>query len=99
MQLVSLRNGAQEDVAIVRMKMATLHSLATNHPTAFRELVLMCRAHNTDASHAVPNGAAEVLTKKGVLWDGSVQRAMLNVVLSAAQPKGSDFVLTPPYDF
>jgi hypothetical protein len=107
MQIVALRNGAQEDVTIVRMKMATLQSLRARYPSEFREFVL--RVRDSDAGlmgamqirvHELPTGALQLLTQKGVMAeDGTVVRAMFNVVLSAAQVNGSEVSLEPPYQF
>jgi len=106
MQIVALRNGAQEDVTIVRMKMATLQSLRARHPSEFKEFVLRVRDSERDLPlgavqirvHELPTGAVQILTRKGVMAeDGTVVRAMFNVVLSAAQVNGSEVSLEPPY--
>jgi hypothetical protein len=110
MQIVALRNGAQEDRAIVQMKMATLQSLRTRHPAEFRTFVLGC--HNPacelprgDLQLSVtelPPCARRILVEKFRVMtdDGIVPRAMRNVILSAAQVSGEEVTaFDPPYQF
>ena len=93
MQVVTLKNGAQEPLPLVTATMMSISTLMQENPIAFYELVMKCR----DRNHRFFGNSGDVLQRLSLVeTGGSVHTSIRNVVLSAAEGDGLDMCLGSP---
>lgn len=92
MTIANLKNGAEEDGALVTVVMIGLENLMNSNPIAACELVEMCKNN----AHKPFGNAGAVLGELGLLIDGTVHGSVRNIVLSAFEGEGLNMRLTNP---
>lgn len=90
---VTLKNGTQEALPLVKVTMASLRALIDEKPFAFCELLMKCRNQN----HKFRGKNSDVLKEFNLVQDDeSIHDSVRNVVLSAVQGTGLDISLGSP---
>jgi hypothetical protein len=93
MELIVLKNGAEEAEPLVKVAMLSLESLIQSSPIAFYELVMKCR----DSNHQFFGNTVERLKELSLVQrDGTIHDSVRNIVLSAAEGDGLDMKLVSP---
>ena len=93
MDILKLRNGSEEGKSVVTCLMISLRRLLDDSPTAFYELVQLCK--NPD--HEVFVVALWKLKELCLVTpEGDVLGSIRNVVLSAVSDEGIDLTLGSP---
>ena len=93
MGLIKLKNGSEEEKALVVVVMVSLQGLLDKNPILFYELVMKCR----DSKHELFGDSGKDLQDLALLQqDGNVHSSVRNIVLSAAQGEDLDLTLISP---
>ena len=92
MEIVTLKNGAEEPKPLVLATMVSLENLVQTNPIVAYELVEVCK--NPD--HELFGNAGEILTKLALIENGYVHDSIRNIVLSAFEGEGFEMRLTFP---
>ena len=93
MEMLTLKNGAEEPKPLVLSVTMSLQKIFEDNPIVAYELVTMCR----EAGHKFFGDSEEVLKAWGLVQpDGKVHESIRNIVLSAVQGDGLNMVLGSP---
>lgn len=92
MEIVKLKNGAEEADIAVKVTMMSLNMLMETNPIAAYELVQICKNPN----HKMFGNTEEVLVDLSLLSEDGVHSVIKNVVMSAFEGEGLDMCLTSP---
>lgn len=93
MEMIKLKNGAEEVAAIVATVTMTLRKLFDTQPIIAYELVMLAR----DATHTPWGATLGELKRAGLVGpDGRMHTSIRNVVLSAVTGDGGNMVLGNP---
>lgn len=93
MELVKLKNGAEESDKAVAVITISLEHLFTTMPVLAYDLVMKCR----DADYRLFGNTAVLLHERGLMdTSGHVHETIRNVVLSAVIGDGVEMTLTNP---
>jgi hypothetical protein len=93
MKMLKLKNGAEEAEPAVRVVMAALSNLIDRYPTAFYDVVMMCRPGNYKP---FGNNGQILQDLALVSHDGTVHDSIRNVILSAVSGDGLAMALGNP---
>lgn len=93
MQMVRLKNGAEEAEPLVAVTMMSLRNLLQQSPIAFYELVMLCRK---PGHKLFGNADKELKALSLVDPSGHVHDSIRNIVLSATSGEGLNLSLGSP---
>jgi len=92
MEMVRLKNGAEEGKPLVLATMMSLRRTMEKDPMAFYDFVMLCRDR-----HYEPFGnAIERLENLSLVHSGQVHESIRNVVLSAVEGDGLEMTIGSP---
>lgn len=89
---IMLMSGVFTTHAVVACVMLTLQDLFDEEPSTFYELVARCRR----PEHALPDGIAAILERRGLLDRGTVPDTVREIVLAAVKGDALALRLTWP---
>lgn len=92
MQTVKLRNGFEEQAALVTATVMMLESLLQNDAIGFYELVMLAR----NPKHNLWGNYKEKLTKAGILSGGQMYDSIRNIIQSAVVGEDLEMMITNP---
>lgn len=96
MQIIKLRNGAEEAASLVMVTMMSFNRLVEEKPIVAYELVTLCR----DPNHQLFGKTGDDLAALSLVQKSSdgyiVHNSVRNIVLSAAEGDGFDMQFVSP---
>lgn len=95
MEMLKLKNGAEEAEPLVLTTMMILRKLLADKPMVFFDLVLKCR----NSSYTMGGSAAAQLQEAALIdHDESIHSSIKNIVLSAAVGSGLAMTIENPVE-
>lgn len=93
MEVIKLRNGAEEAKPLVAVMMMSLEHLMDERPLALYDLVMKCKDRNYQF---FGDNEKHLQDLRLIGSDGAIHDSIRNIVLSAVRGNGIDMVLGSP---